>query len=399
MYVHFGTADVEGSRFENNQAVYYGDDICSSSATITCPVTCPVTYPSGSCSEVACSSCTCYSCECDTFLPTSSPFPSLAPTWSPTPLPSALPTPTPSTPPTPAPSQIPTPAPTPTTVVTIAPEIDVLSLTATKPANASNLETNVLYLVNLNEETLRGTTGLLRTSLPDREAWSISPSTFAIAPGEFQPLIASIQSTGLEPRSYDDNAILFTAWTDNSLPVNRSLDVSVTIRSSIDRDQTLVDIQGRPTLNKPWEGITIFPFDSEGRRMNTEPEGNFDIALNFGNQSTTCDVRWTDALYNTSCVVPGTSRAGDWGLSALFDGVEFFTTDVHVQCAKGYFEKPDDTCETCPRGTECLAGSTLLNLPVVPGFWRSGEAMPSYSGDRSETLTVFSPLQHRTDLN
>ena len=134
--------------------------------------------------------------------------------------------------------------------------------------------------------------------------------------------------------------------------------------------------------------------------MNTEPEGNFDIVLNFGNQSTTCDVRWTDALYNTSCVVPGTSRAGDWGLSAIFDGVEFFTTDVRVQCAKGYFEKPDDTCETCPRGTECLAGSTLLNLPVLPGFWRSGGAMPSYWGGRSKYFLVSlpAPTQDRPRL-
>ena len=54
--------------------------------------------------------------------------------------------------------------------------------------------------------------------------------------------------------------------------------------------------------------------------------------------------------------------------------VAFFTTAVHVKCEEGYFENLDYICEACPLpGTECLAGSTLLNLPVIPGFWRSGE--------------------------
>ena len=319
--------------------------------------------------------------------------PTALPSPSPTPPPSPLPTPIPSVPPTPAPSPLPTPAPTPTTVLTIAPEVNILTLSATKPAAASNNETSLLYLVNLNEETLSGTTSLLRTSLSSRGAWSVTPSTFSIAPGEFEQIIVTVQSTGLEPRLYEDNAILLTARTDNSLPVNRSLGVSTSIRSSIGHDQTIVNIQGRPVLNELWEGITILPFDSDGFRMNTEPEENIEIALNFSDQRTTCDIRWSapDALYSTSCVVPGTSRAGFWTLSTTLEGVVFFTTDVHVKCEDDYFENLDFTCEACPPGTTCLAGTTLLNLPVLPGFWRSGEAKPWCLGRQSVLLNVTAP--------
>ena len=301
---------------------------------------------------------------------------SLVPTPAPTPLPSHPPTPRPSAPPTSAPSPLPTPAPTPTTVVTIAPEIDKLSLVATKPANVSNLETSIFYLVNLNGETLSGTTRLLHTSLPDKDAWSVSPSAFAIAPGNYKQVIVSIKSVGLEPRPYTNSTILFTAWTDNSLPVNQSLGVSVTIRTSIDCDQTVVNVQGRPAHNTRWKGITIIPFDSDGYRIDSEPEENVGAVLSFGNQSKKCDVKWSasDAHYSTSCVVSGTSRAGRWTLTALLNDVAFFTTAVHVKCEEGYFENLDYICEACPLpGTECLAGSTLLNLPVIPGFWRSGE--------------------------
>ena len=266
----------------------------------------------------------------------------------------------------------------------------MLELSAAKPNPASNLESSVLYLVNLNKEILECTINLQHTSLPDADAWSFTPARFSIAPGGFEKVLVSVLSEGVEPKLYASNTIQFAAYTENSLPTNRSLEVSVDIHSTADTSQTQVNVTGQPTLNEPWSGITIHPLDSDGYPVSTyTAKDDFAITLHYSNKNqsqseTTCETVWseTNKFYTATCVVPGTSRAGIWIIEARLNGDVFFTSNMHVWCASGYFENPDPdfACEKCPShdaeraSTICPAGTTLGELPVSAGYWRSGES-------------------------
>ena len=357
-----GTFTASGSSFSSNQASagvdIYLETVGTSSGVVDCDSEC--FEGSGTCGEVGCFSCTCYSCDCA--------YPSSLPTPFPSPFPTPLPT-------TQTPTPAPTPSPTPTTVISLIPP-DALSLVATKPSSASES----VYVVNLNAETLTGSIRLSNTSLPQRSAWSATPSTFSIAPGAFATVLISIQSPGLNPQTYGSNSFQITARTDNSLPINSTLDVALTIRTKADHNTSKVRFQGAPTIDDPWDQVWIEPFDSDGFAIATDGGENFQAKLSSGRILTAdCSVSWSakddPPCYRASCDVPNANQAGIWNLTVSLDDKTFFSTTVRVKCGVDSYEDQDAMCARCPSGTTCdTPGATLLALPLDSGYWRSGES-------------------------
>ena len=373
VYLSSGGANIESTHFEDNQATAFGDDIYSFSGDLTCPSTCPAGIGDLGCTEVDCSSCVCYSCDCA--YPTS--LPSAVPTPSPTALPTPMPTSTPTPPPTQTPTPLPTPAPTPTTVLTLIPP-DTLRLSAIKPAFASDF----VYIVNRNAETLTGSIWLLHTSLPQTSAWSIDPAEFSLAPGAFIEVEIGAQSAGVSSNVNGSNLFQIMARTDNSLPVNSTLDVRLAIVPKANRNTSRVIIQGSPTIDIDWDGVSIEPFDSDGFRITAFHDEKFHVRLSkeiaSAELSADCDVVWRGdempPCYRAKCRVPNADEAGIWDLHMLLDGRDFVSTTAHVKCDKNQYEDKEEACVTCITisGTTCVAGSTLQDLPLDSGYWRSG---------------------------
>ena len=282
--------------------------------------------------------------------------------------PSAVPSPMPTLLPSLAPSQIPTPMPTRETAMTIAP--DVLEISTTKPRSASD----VTFLVNLNEHHMVGTIHAVATQ--PLNSVSVSPSSFVIAPGKYERVTVSTNSTGLHADDYS-TMLIVTASTAKSLPINQTALVTVKINAVADPSTTRVVIAGTtgPTLGVPWDKLRVQPLDSDGFSITMNQAGeDLNAELCSGDLAASCTFRWVETEYVSDCFVPDTSMAGRWNLTVSLNGEIFHSTTVRVQCAKGDYEDPDSgECIECPRGTTCPAGTTLVTLPLDEGYWRSGE--------------------------
>ena len=297
------------------------------------------------------------------------------------------PTSVPTSLPIPTPTAVPTPPPTPTTELNIAPES--LSLTAPKPGFASG----TAYLVNPNDQVMTGTIRLRETTLPSNAAWSVTPDTFTVAPGDIQTFDVTADSTGLAPQAYT-MVLELVAQTSNSLPVNQSFVVNLVFTARADASTTHVMVRGSPTLDVSWKGVEIYPKDADGFAIITDRGETFDVSLasNASLLVAPCTTLWLDPIYQADCVVPDTSLAGDWALTVTLDGSRLVhVATVHPKCAAGKYEDPvDNQCKTCPPGSLCSsAGTTLAKLPLDTGHWRSGKSHappplpPSFAGQRA----------------
>ena len=405
-----GSARLIATVFESNSATTSGDDIFRSGANdadaISCPSECPSGTFNGHCSEMAdennkCANCECYSCSCSyespspttftpfptppptsnpTSIPPQSPSPVLTsrpsawptpgPTPAPTSLPTQQPTPTPTIIPSPEPTVTPTPAPTPTTEFTIAPQL--LEVAAIKPSSALG----TAYIANLNQETMFAVISLQRTTLPTIASWSVTPSNFSLAPGKYVQVAFTIDSAKLNPQIYNLTFDI-AARTSNSPPILRSLPLGVTFRAKADAAMTQLEIRGAPTLDAPWAGVAISPFDVDGFPIFSDEKEDIDIALvHASSLSASCKVWWSTIAYTGECVVPDAGYAGEWKLTASLDQAVFYTGSVHARCRDRFYEEPTrGVCVLCPLpGSSCSqAGVTLATLPIGEGYWRTGE--------------------------
>ena len=290
----------------------------------------------------------------------------------PTPAPSTTPAPTtPTSSPTDFLSPLPTPSPTLTTVYTVAP--DTLQLSATKPESPIAK----MYLVNLNEDALSGTIQLRNASRLLKSACSIIPGNFTVGAGQLVPIDVVFSTAGLAPNRYD---LVFEviAQIPNSLPVSQNCPAMLTIDAKAVASLTQVSVVGVPTIDGEWDGISIFPYDSDGLEILTDNSEDFTVSLQSpGGVTASCAVTWMLGLqYHGACTIPAISEAGDWNLAISLDGVPFFSKVVPMNCRKGdYEDSRDDQCYMCPDGTTCeVAGIALETLPIKAGHWRSGTA-------------------------
>ena len=275
----------------------------------------------------------------------------------------------PSPSPTPIPTPEPTVSPTPNTEFTMAPES--LLLSTTKPGNA----TGKMYIVNLNDAAMSGSVQLHSRSLMVDGASSIDPETFTVGPGQLATIGVRIASSGLEPDIYDLRFDV-AAQTENSLPINQTYTAELSIFAKAIASMTHVHISGSPTLGKDWDGISIYPRDSDGFKIVTDSGEDFSTSLTSPTGvASSCQVNWIDFHYQGRCSVPAVLEAGDWSLTIALDGGAFTSSVVQMNCKRGDFEDPQTrTCKVCPMGTTCPTdGTTLESLHIDPGYWRSGE--------------------------
>ena len=304
---------------------------------------------------------------CPTQAPTLSQLPISPPTRSPTQLPTPLPSPIPTIPPTPLPTQIPTPSPTQATAFAIAPEL--LSLSTVKPADANGK----IYLVNMNDETLSGTISL-RPSVA--VSCSITPGNFSVDAGQLVQIEILAHSAGQLPSDY---GLTFdvAGETPNSLPSNQTFTAQLSVYAKAIGNMTQVHISGSPTVDGDWNGIAIYPFDSDGLAIPTNGNGeDFSVTLSSPDGfSSSCAVDWNldDAHYEGKCSTPLATEAGDWNLAISLDDKVVSSSMVHMNCADGDYEDTEsEECKMCPRGTTCPVGTTLSSMEINKGYWRSG---------------------------
>ena len=269
--------------------------------------------------------------------------------------------------PTTSPSQIPTLLPTPTTEFAIAP--DVLLLSATKPENAAGKA----YLVNLNDEPLTGSIQLQNNTLLSSAACSIVPASFTADSGQLVPIDIVFSTTGVVPNVYELTFDV-VARTTNSRPFNQTYRVALTINAKAIASKTKTTVLSSPTIGGEWNGIAIYPYDSDGYAITTDNGENYKVSLDSPAAVTSsCAVAWSDSCYLGECNVPEVAEAGDWTLAIALDDVVFSSSIVHMNCQEGYYEDPrTEMCTPCPRGATCPSGATLESMEIKEGFWRPG---------------------------
>ena len=217
---------------------------------------------------------------------------------------------------------------------------------------------------------------LQRTTLPAIASWTVAPSNFSLEPGKYVQVLFTIHSTKLQPRVYNATFSI-AARTMASLPILRSLPMYVTFRAKADVGTTQVTIRGAPTLDVPWDDITISPFDADGFPILTDEKEDVGITLvHVTNLTASCKVWWSSLAYTGECVVPDAEYAGTWKLTVSLDQTVLYTTTVNARCREGHYEDlAHGTCEVCPLpGSRCSQpGVTLTTLPIAPGYWRTGK--------------------------
>lgn len=264
----------------------------------------------------------------------------------------------------------PTAAPTQTTKLAIAPR--ALQLTVLKP----NVASDTAYLVNLNDEIMRGSITPLHTSLPSNASWRVRPSNFTLVAGEVVKIDVAIDSLGLKPQDYSLEFVII-ARTSNSLPLNQTFPIAIKVDAKADPATTQVQVVGSPTLDVLWRGIFITPKDADSMPISKDTGDNFEATLHSGNVTSTCSFRWFLTIYEGECLVPDTSLAGTWKLRVSLDGDVFYKSSVVVKCTPYYYENPRNSrCYSCPHGATCSSGTTLETLLLGAGYWRSGEPYP-----------------------
>ena len=276
----------------------------------------------------------------------------------------AVPTPSPTA----LPSPLPTPSPTSTTKFSIAPES--LSLSATKPENAAGNA----YLINLNNQPLNGTIWMVRSTHLPSSACSITPATFTVDPGQLVTIVITFNTAGLAPNEYD-LAFGVVAQTPNSLPVNQTYTAKLSIKAKAVASTTKVSISGLPTIGKDWDGIDIYPYDSDGLAISNDKGEDFSVSLRSPTGVlSSCAVTWADLYYQGKCNVPVVSEASEWNLTISLDDHAFSSSSVRMMCEDGYYDNPTtEACDVCPRGTICPIGTTLASMQMESGYFRISE--------------------------
>ena len=330
--------------------------------------------------------------------------PSAAPTvFVPTPQPSALPSLHPTTSPTPVPSPVPTPAPTsnPTQVPSFAPttttEVIIAPRTVRVPTEKPNSGSDIVLIVNPNEDWMMGTIDKEQSPSSRNVSWSIDPTSFSLPPGGYAEVQVTVDSIGLRPKNYYLTALV-TTETTRSLPVNTSFLVEVDITAKADANTTRVIVTGAPALGERWDGIKIEARDADSYRITSNAEDEAFVATlhpvsneecddvnataspgwcDVSRNPVKCDSRWSNnaQAYTVGCTAPGSSqRAGQWSLEVSLDGTRFFSTNVHARCSVDDYENATtENCDKCPPGVICPIGTLVETMCVLAGHWRSGK--------------------------
>ena len=265
--------------------------------------------------------------------------------------------------------------------------------------------TGTFYLVNINLETMYGniTTGWVGPlrqnasgliSITDGSGSFEDGGSFKISPSNFVPFQIRADVTGFAADDYMIDVYVL-GKTSNSLLNDDSFQVQLEIIADADPHTTRVENDGSsPTLDEPWTGLAILPYDSDNIRISTYNNEKFDVTIRSGNLSTaTCETVWDDVVpaYKCTCKVPNIGIAGDWSLMVKLNEVIIFSSTVHTNCPSGFYECiggpkcPEEfACLPCPNGAVCdVPGTTLIDLPLRKGFWRIGICM-----HRSTTVFV-----------
>ena len=213
-------------------------------------------------------------------------------------------------------------------------------------------------------------------------ALDATPRSFLLQPGEYKEVKIDLKTLGLESDKYRLQ-LLIHAQTATSLPVTSSVGIQAVVRALIDRNTTQVSVLGRPTLGEVWAGVKVEMRDSDGFLIIEESASQiFSTSLLLVREgstiaSATCTRRWFGRKYVFDCIVPKAAPAGDWSIEVTLDQKIFFRTTVRVKCPTYTYEHHDTSlCNPCPQGTSCdEEGIVEENLPVMPGYWRSGECV------------------------
>ena len=210
------------------------------------------------------------------------------------------------------------------------------------------------------------------THLPS-SACSIAPGTFTVNPGQLVPIDITFNTAGLTPNEYDV-AFGIVAQTPNSLPINQTYTAKLSIRAKAFASTTMVSTSGSPTIGDDWDGVHIYPHDSDGLAISNDNGEDLSVSLRSPTGVlASCAVTWAGLYYQGKCNIPVVSEAGEWNLTISLDDDVFRSSSVSMMCEEGYYENPTtEACDLCPRGTTCPMGTTLESMQIDQGFWRSG---------------------------
>ena len=193
-------------------------------------------------------------------------------------------------------------------------------------------------------------------------------------------ITVSVNSSGAVAGSYD---LKVNIRSRSSLKANstqqpimeNSIPVSVVIDAIPDANRSVVRVIGGPTLEKDWDGVSIWPRDLDGHSVSSNTGANFEVFLERDGTEAACKVArgQSDLSYSVNCAVPDSDSAGIWTLSVTLDDEAIFTRKLRALCQAGKFENADGECDPCLDGALCEEeGTTLATLTVMQGYWRSG---------------------------
>ena len=273
--------------------------------------------------------------------------------------------------PTPTPSPAPTPAPSPRPKLTTIP--DVLELSATKPMNA----TGTVYLVNPDRDVSQiWSIEYDNGTLCAESSVHIAPKSSTLEPSGMLPITVSVSSSGLRPGGNNYARFTIQIQTPQSdFIVDESLVVHMAVSTKADVAMTNVQIKSNPVLGEAWQGVNVCPRDADGFEVLGYGSDFMFILKQHEALSTMCKVAYgnDEGCHAVECQVPTSNDASGWGIVGSLDGEEFYSSALHARCPASFYEDDERTCQDCPLGGECAAGSTTSTLQVKQGWWRSDE--------------------------
>jgi len=246
----------------------------------------------------------------------------------------------PSTVPQPNPTAQPTVTPTPYPSIIILP--GELTLRAEKPAR----QLTTLTLVNLETTQMQYKITMNATASVFNESHgglSIEPRNGTVRSLSSLPIAIAVNTTGVAGGQYELSLEVTSSAVDAD-EMRRIVNIvpfSLTIIARASSFHTEVIIDGAPTLDTQWTGLSLAPRDSDGYAISVDTEEDFAVTLacNYSSSifSTACDVVWfrTAARYRAECRVANILMAGEWKLNVFLNDGLIHSSGIQMKCPHG----------------------------------------------------------------